>query len=763
MDTYISSSSPLFAYSPCKGCDPSTSFLSGAQHAGRSSDGTDSGMVTNSPGAKVAINCTGTGVAFDLTYSRRDQSLFNPKLTINGSVVNEAPSNASSPAWQDLPLGQHQVELSFEVAPGLLPSGDDWVRVNGMTCTAGYRVGQRTTNATIDDSAWREGRVLLTPGWNMLEQGQSNYIDETQYQAESATADRNWNSSISWTEQANAGNEIHFQGSAVWVYGIIGGEAGSYEVKIDNSSRGVYNSAGHGRVYGQLLYHITGLVDDRHALSLTNLEQGGRLSFDRLVAFSWLDLAPAVAAGSAASAIHSLSSILTHTQVPSSTTSSTTSSSEAPVAPSASPSTEPMNATAIAGISVATSLLVLGLIATGIWVCLRRRKEREPSDGHHPSIGGEKSDRMPRAVSRSTSVGDPSHPFHPIGMSTHPMPSPAPFLRMSSPRSSLRSFIGMGKRHSNSLPRAGPAGTDRGSPVPGGGDVDSSFLRLRDRTPVRSTRGLRGLTISKPRQIDPSQGDSFPAYEDESRNPPGESWFERPSEPSTENEVRRLAEPSSHTPMTSTAWGQQADIALPPPARPRLHDRQASLDPLHAALAGRISSPLAAISRNASYTYPAPEPTPNVQEGIAGHSPRGSRDDRESLARSSSDNRWEHESEAGTARLGSTGDGILSMYAALPGSTHTSVRPAEAAVTRQNSTDRVGLAIGTPSEGQAYPCGESDTVDRRLRIESGTMSDLPDLQPPNRRFILDADRPFSGTSTYSNKSASSAGSGWVYM
>jgi hypothetical protein len=40
------------------------------------------------------------------------------------------------------------------------------------------------------------------------------------------TSGRDYNGSTSWTEQAEAGTTISFQGSAVWAYGIVGGEAG---------------------------------------------------------------------------------------------------------------------------------------------------------------------------------------------------------------------------------------------------------------------------------------------------------------------------------------------------------------------------------------------------------------------------------------------------------------------------------------------------------------------------------------------------------
>jgi hypothetical protein len=133
----------------------------------------------------------------------------------------------------------------------------------------GVLVSAQTTNQTIDDTAWRNWTVILTPGWNMLEKNASNWINtvsrsrpsasssntslfhptfptpsgrirsaqysksninpdlaQTQFDNEEKTAFRDFNSSISWTEQANAGNAVLFNGEAVWAYGIVGGEAG---------------------------------------------------------------------------------------------------------------------------------------------------------------------------------------------------------------------------------------------------------------------------------------------------------------------------------------------------------------------------------------------------------------------------------------------------------------------------------------------------------------------------------------------------------
>lgn len=109
---------------------------------------------------------------------------------------------------------------------------------------------------------------------------------QTQYQIELNNADRHFNRSISWTTTPGAQNTILFEGSAVWVFGLSGGEAGTFEVKLDNVSQGVFNAAGGPRTYNQTLWHISGIADGPHTVQLIN--QAGRLSFDRLVATTGL-------------------------------------------------------------------------------------------------------------------------------------------------------------------------------------------------------------------------------------------------------------------------------------------------------------------------------------------------------------------------------------------------------------------------------------------------------------------------------------------
>jgi len=51
------------------------------------------------------------------------------------------------------------------------------VSFNGITGHLGRIINADTKNVTIDDTAWRDGRVVLTEGWNMLERTSSNWID----------------------------------------------------------------------------------------------------------------------------------------------------------------------------------------------------------------------------------------------------------------------------------------------------------------------------------------------------------------------------------------------------------------------------------------------------------------------------------------------------------------------------------------------------------------------------------------------------------
>jgi hypothetical protein len=47
----------------------------------------------------------------------------------------------------------------------------------GARVGVGAAEGEGSVVASVDDTAWRDGRVRLTPGWNMLEKGASNWIN----------------------------------------------------------------------------------------------------------------------------------------------------------------------------------------------------------------------------------------------------------------------------------------------------------------------------------------------------------------------------------------------------------------------------------------------------------------------------------------------------------------------------------------------------------------------------------------------------------
>jgi hypothetical protein len=201
-------------------------------------------------------------------------------LLVNGSAP---PSSATplSAGVVGLPLGTHNFQLQLSRKG---ESNDTWARIDGVRGTIGGLIQANTVNTTIDDSSWANGSVVLSTGWNMLEQGGSNYINETQYQQELRYADRHFNRSISWTTEEGASSTIGFTGSVVWVFGLSGGEAGTFEVRLDNVSQGVFDASGGPRTYNQTLWHASSLTDGPHTVQLIN--QRGRLSFDYLVATS---------------------------------------------------------------------------------------------------------------------------------------------------------------------------------------------------------------------------------------------------------------------------------------------------------------------------------------------------------------------------------------------------------------------------------------------------------------------------------------------
>lgn len=99
-----------------------------------------------------------------------------------------------------------------------------------------------------------------------------------------------YNSTVSWTVQPNASTTITFDGSAVWAYGTVGGDAGTFEVVVDGTPRGTFTSSGGPRTYNTTLYHTSNLQDGPHTLQLINTN--GRLSLDRVVSTKGLEAQP---------------------------------------------------------------------------------------------------------------------------------------------------------------------------------------------------------------------------------------------------------------------------------------------------------------------------------------------------------------------------------------------------------------------------------------------------------------------------------------
>lgn len=76
-------------------------------------------------------------------------------------------------------MGQHAVKLDLQTNS---TDQDAWIRFDGASVTLNSLVVAGTRNETVDDTAWREWRVILSPGWNMLEQNESNWINGVSWQ-----------------------------------------------------------------------------------------------------------------------------------------------------------------------------------------------------------------------------------------------------------------------------------------------------------------------------------------------------------------------------------------------------------------------------------------------------------------------------------------------------------------------------------------------------------------------------------------------------
>jgi len=225
----------LFSLSPCRACTTGWTAELPSVNASESRY-----AWTSKHPSSVELNFTGTGISFSLFYPSSSSS-WASSIFINGSAIS------NSTQANDLPWGLHHARLDLE--PSTSNELNDWVRFEGAKISLGSLVGAKTKNGTIDDSVWRDGNVSLSSGWNMMEKGQSNWLNQvclnlrsllvfggkcgasvdlqTQMEIEGSHALNYWNESLSWTEQEGANTSITFTGAAVWVYGVVGSEAGS--------------------------------------------------------------------------------------------------------------------------------------------------------------------------------------------------------------------------------------------------------------------------------------------------------------------------------------------------------------------------------------------------------------------------------------------------------------------------------------------------------------------------------------------------------
>lgn len=117
----------------------------------------------------------GTGVEFNIEYSGAGGAAqWRPALKVNGTTP-PGTAQVTAIGVANLPLGTHEVELTLARVDG---ASDASARVLGVVGTLGYEAGPGSSNHTIDDSHWASGQVNLSQGWNMMEKGHSNTLNE---------------------------------------------------------------------------------------------------------------------------------------------------------------------------------------------------------------------------------------------------------------------------------------------------------------------------------------------------------------------------------------------------------------------------------------------------------------------------------------------------------------------------------------------------------------------------------------------------------
>jgi hypothetical protein len=109
-------------------------------------------------------------------------------VTVNGTKAEElgGTSQRTPKGVVGLPDGEHQFALTLKRSDGT--DGNNWARVLGATGVLNYVIADQTKNTTIDDTAWASEQIQLSDGWNMMEDGHSNYLDEVSVAACSCPA-----------------------------------------------------------------------------------------------------------------------------------------------------------------------------------------------------------------------------------------------------------------------------------------------------------------------------------------------------------------------------------------------------------------------------------------------------------------------------------------------------------------------------------------------------------------------------------------------
>nr|XP_019007346.1 uncharacterized protein I206_07912 [Kwoniella pini CBS 10737]OCF46127.1 hypothetical protein I206_07912 [Kwoniella pini CBS 10737] len=735
MNTFISASSPLFRYQPCKSCEVTQGFQSGSDFSGRDYNGTESGMITRTAGTSVSMNCTGTGISFDISYSSPNNSSFKPFLRINGSSPSTS-QNATSTSIRGLPLAQHTFELdilsshdSSDTNNNTVPN--DWIRINGATCNLGYAINSQTKNETIDDTAWRDWKIYLTPGWNMLEKDVSNYIDLDQYQAELPTSSRNYNNSISWTEQSNAANQIFFAASAVWVYGIVGDQAGSFEVILDNTAQGVFDGSGGPRV-----------------TPLTNTLPSSPPS---------------------PSASQTMSSVEVSSYYPSST---------APAAEQLGLPTS-LSGEAIAGIVVAASIVLIAFMITWIFACLRKRKEhkinQETESRRSEGLDNEKAQTtFFRFSSRASSPNRP-HPFHPL---------PSPKNLLQEPQATIQSSIPQQQNNTNSFLKINNSRFSRStnnqqseiiSDLPTTSENDLGHI------PKKS---ISGLNISNPQPITIQRKNSEdylpslssassqiqplnPKKSSEKLNPKHKHKHEHEHELTTAPVESRIN--TSQLLHNNRFETNQSDSNVE-------SIRRETKPPLVAALSGKTSSPLTELSKSTFISKKNSKPFNFEEKNYFGRKSKQSlNNERKSISNSLKTVKTNYTNYTDEE------NGILSMYAKFPtgierqSKRNTQFQFQENEQQQQREEDNlsgVGVALGSPMQDNNFQWTNNEPVPQNSNNDitkfnrnnnDNEEEEEEEFKPPTRRFFGLGDRPKSGVSNKSGKTVSSVGSGWRYM